>query len=103
IDNSIHVNFSADHSVICSVGDSVNFTADVGIACHSLPAENPVYDWYFPGATPDHSTTANPSGIVYNSSGTFDVKLIVTTPCTRDSLLKTGYINVSSTSAGTVT
>jgi len=52
------------------------------------------WSWTFEGGTPETSTEQNPSGIVYESEGTFNVTLAVTNPTGSDTLVKTGYITV---------
>jgi hypothetical protein len=51
--------------------------------------------WTFTGATPGTSTSSNPS-ISYSTPGSYSVKLVVTTPCNKDSVTNSNYINVSS-------
>ncbi len=52
------------------------------------------WEWYFEGATPSSSTNQNPSGIAYNTSGTYDVELIVFDGTSSDTLLQTDYMTV---------
>ncbi len=53
--------------------------------------------WTFEGGTPENSTEANPTGIVYDNAGTYYVKLVVTNSLGADSITKEEYITVSST------
>ena len=55
------------------------------------------FQWTFQGATPTTSTLKNPTGILYNTPGTYQVKLKVWNEFGADSLTKLSYINVSST------
>jgi PKD repeat protein len=52
------------------------------------------WEWTFDGGIPNTSTAANPSGIKYDSPGTYYVKLLVSNPDGSDSLMKTAYIKV---------
>jgi PKD repeat protein/photosystem II stability/assembly factor-like uncharacterized protein len=53
--------------------------------------------WEFEGANPPTSTGKNPSGIVYESTGTYQVKLTVTNEAGFDSLILMDYITVDDT------
>jgi PKD repeat protein len=56
---------------------------------------NPVsWTWYFTGGSPGFSTQQNPSAIIYNTPGIYDVKLVVINALGIDTLVKTGYIEV---------
>ena len=50
--------------------------------------------WEFEGGSPSVSVQQNPSNIVYNNPGTFDVKLIIGNGAGTDSLIKYDYITV---------
>jgi PKD repeat protein len=63
-------NFSASTTQI-ALGGSVVFTD------HSF-GEIVSWSWFFEGGTPSTSTQQNPTGIVYNEAGTFDVSLTIT-------------------------
>ena len=52
------------------------------------------YAWSFPGGTPPTSTDPNPT-VVYNTSGTYNVTLIVSNSAGSDTLTLTNYINVA--------
>lgn len=69
------------------VGSSVNYT--------DQSTGNPTaWAWTFDGGTPSTSTVQNPTNIVYNTVGTYNVKLKITTANGTDSLTKTSYISV---------
>ncbi len=53
--------------------------------------------WEFTGATPAVSFDRNPSGILYETTGTYPVKLFITNEAGEDSLLAVDYITVSDT------
>lgn len=55
------------------------------------------WNWYFEGAVPATSTDKNPSGIQYDSLGTFQVKLVVGNEAGSDSVIYLDYITVSDT------
>ena len=50
--------------------------------------------WSFPGANPSVSTDANPTGICYNTPGTYTVSLIVSNVSGSDTLTLNNYITV---------
>ncbi len=53
--------------------------------------------WEFEGATPSVSYEQNPTGIVYNSAGSFKVKLIVSNQYGDSSIIKQDFITVTDT------
>ena len=53
------------------------------------------WTWLFDGGTPAFSTNQSPSGIVYNTTGSYDVTLITSNSFGVDTLVKSAYINVS--------
>lgn len=68
-------------------GGSVNFT--------DLTAGSPIsWSWSFPSAATTTSTDQNPSNIVYNTAGTFDVTLVATDASGNDTETKASYITV---------
>ena len=69
-------------------GGMVNFT-DVSA---NLPSS---WSWSFPGGTPTTSNLQNPTGIVYSSSGLYNVTLTATNSNGSDIETKTNYINVA--------
>jgi PKD repeat protein len=79
--------FEADLTLVCSQG-SVNFTdQSLGFPTSWL--------WTFEGGTPATSTAQHPQGIVYGSTGTFDVTLEVTGLTSTDTYTRTDYIEVA--------
>ncbi len=81
--------FEAEQTTI-PIGCSNNFTS-----LSQGPPET--YDWVFEGGTPSSSTDRNPTGITYDSEGTYNVQLTVTNSLGTDIMLKEDYIVVSST------
>jgi len=70
-----------------AVGSSVDFV--------DITQNNPTsWTWFFPGANPAVSVDENPSNIVYNTIGTFDVTLVTSNPSGTDTIIKTNYIHV---------
>jgi len=53
-----------------------------------------VYEWHFEGATPETSNIQNPSDIVYNTAGTYDVTLTVYNETGSNTITKEDYITV---------
>ena len=81
------VDFSANDSTPFE-GSPVNFT--------DLSAGIPVsWNWIFPGGTPGESIEKNPTGIVYNTEGSYDVTLVISNGLSFSTMTKTDYINVS--------
>ncbi len=80
-------NFSADKNYICK-DSCINFT--------DLSTNNPTgWQWLFPGATPNVSTSQNPTNICYNDTGYFPVTLIATNSYGSDTLTIDSFIYVS--------
>ncbi len=82
-------NFTSNTTVI-TAGQSVNFT--------DLSTNTPTsWSWTFTGATPTSSTTQNPSNIVYNTAGCFQVSLTATNSAGNNTSTQTVcYITVKS-------
>lgn len=80
-------NFSAS-AVNINVGQSVNFT---DMSSTNVTA----WDWSFPGAATTSSTVQNPTNIVYNTVGCYDVTLDVTSTSGTATETKPCYINVT--------
>jgi PKD repeat protein len=70
-------------------GSSVNFTD----SSYGSPVS---WYWIFPGGTPEVSDMKNPSGILYDSAGIYDVTLIISNGLSFSTVKKSAYINVSS-------
>ena len=80
--------FNADQQSVCE-GDTVNFTdqSTGGVT---------TWSWTFEGGTPGSSTEQYPS-VVYNTTGDFDVELIVSDGVSADTLLESNFISASVT------
>ena len=86
-DAPLVADFEADNTDIIA-GESVNFT--------DLSTGDPTsWEWTFSGGTPASSTNQNPSNIVYNTAGVYDVVLTIHKGSDSDVETKTAYINVS--------
>jgi PKD repeat protein len=73
-------------TAVCS-GSCVNF--------NDLSVNNPTsWQWFFPGSSVPVSSLKNPSGICYNSSGTYDVTLIACNGAGCDTFRVYDYIHV---------
>jgi PKD repeat protein len=80
--------FTADQTSVFE-GEPVNFTdQSTGTVTD--------YNWTFPGGTPNASTDVDPS-VVYNSAGTYDVSLEITSEGCNVSELKENYLTVQET------
>jgi hypothetical protein len=61
------------------------------------------YQWIFPGAMPDSSTSMNPINICYPSPGSYDVELIAFNANGSDTLLIANYVTVYPSQSQSVT
>ncbi len=78
--------------------DQTTIPIDCNVSFTNLSQGPPeTNEWTFEGGTPSTSTEQNPTDILYNNEGTYDVQLIVTNSLGVDTLLKEDYITVSST------
>lgn len=86
---AINADFNTPITTICE-GDCIDFTdATTG------QGANPTWNWTFTGAATATSSVQNPTGICYNTAGTYDVALTSgddTNP--DDTETKVGYITV---------
>lgn len=73
------------------VNSAVGFTSIINNSCDTTGY---TYQWSFPGGTPSSSTAKNPV-VLYTNTGSYDVKLVLTTLCKSDSIIKTNYLNVT--------
>ncbi|MDT8411092.1 MAG: gliding motility-associated C-terminal domain-containing protein [Vicingaceae bacterium] len=81
-------NLSANNTAIC-INDCVDFT--------DLSTNTPTsWLWSFEGVSPATSTLQHPQGICYDSTGTFDVTLIVSNAFGFDTITMNNYIVVDS-------
>ncbi|HSI89569.1 MAG TPA: PKD domain-containing protein, partial [Adhaeribacter sp.] len=89
--NTLAANFTANTTTVAA-GGSVNFT--------STSTGGPTaYAWTFQGGTPGTSTAQNPTGIVYNTPGTYPVSLTITGPSGSHTRTVPGYITVTNPSS----
>ncbi len=80
-------NFSASNTNIM-VGQSINFFDSTRFCPVS-------WNWSFDGGIPMSSTVQNPTGIVYNYPGVYNVCLTTTNTTGTNTLCKPGYITVN--------
>ena len=81
--------FTSDE-VLIPVGGTVNYTdLTSGIPCN--------WNWVFEGGVPSSSTEQNPENILYETEGTFSVKLVSSNNMGVDSILKETYITSNTT------
>ncbi len=93
-ENRITTNFSSSTNSSCK-NRPIDFT-DLSVLCDTA---NTQWKWTFFGASQQTSTLKNPTAITYPNIGTFDVRLIVITPCGTDSILIPNYITITSPTA----
>ena len=84
----IQANFTANPTGACK-GDSVQFTS-------TSTGSNLAYSWHFEGGSPSASAAENPK-VLYDSLGSFGVKLTISDGALSDSLYKPDYIIVTQT------
>lgn len=86
----ITANFTSDLNFVCP-GNTVQYT--------DLSNNNPTsWTWTFSGGTPGSSTLQNPL-VQYNTSGQYDVQLVVTNANGSDTIVYTNYVDVNSPTA----
>jgi len=78
-------------TTVC-INNLTSFSSVVNNSCDTIGYQ---YEWTFPGGTPSTSTAKNPN-VFYTNAGSYDVKLVLTTLCKKDSITKTNYISVNS-------
>ncbi len=86
--NALIMDFDASQTVVLQ-GTAVDFHS---YAVANGPATS--WSWTFEGGTPNTSTDENPTGIVYNTLGTFDVTLTASNGTYTDVVEKQDYIQV---------
>jgi PKD repeat protein len=98
---SNYSSFSSANSFTMALAPVAAFTATPRTVCqganvsfNSSGSSATSYSWNFQGGTPSTSTSANPV-ITYNTVGTFNVTLTVTTFMGNDVETKVGYITVA--------
>ena len=68
---------------------------DSTIHFYSTSTNNPIScKWLFTGGVPSTSTLVNPN-VKYSSPGVYNAKLVVMNSAGSDSIIKTGYINIT--------
>lgn len=88
---NVIADFTSNSQNVC-IGNTVLFT--------NKTLNNPTsVVWYFEGGSPATSTAMNPT-IMYDTLGTFSVKLVATGNGGQDSIIQSGFINVTSPPAG---
>lgn len=87
--------FTSDNTSICE-GSSVNFI-DNSI---NVPTS---WNWTFEGGTPASSTDQNPTGIIYNANGSYNVTLSVSNIDGTDVITMNNYITVNPVYSTTTT
>jgi PKD repeat protein len=86
--NNIVANFTSNTTTICE-GASLDFTD----ASAGIPVS---WSWSFSGGNPSTSSDQNPVGILYSSSGNYDVELTVSDGVSSNTITEASYVNVSS-------
>ena len=75
-------------AVVITEGEMIDFT--------DLSINNPIaWTWVFDGGDPISSHSQNPTGILYETAGVYDVSLTAANYGGSDNELKTGYITVN--------
>jgi len=84
------LNFSASSTSVCG-NIPITFSPTITNSCDTSGYN---FLWTFQGGSPAISTSSRPA-ISYNAAGSFGVKLVLTTPCQKDSLYIPSYIHVT--------
>ena len=84
------LDYSASKTTTC-VNDPITFSPAVNNSCDTTGYK---FHWVFTGGTPSTSDVKNPI-VTYSTSGTYNVKLVLTTTCRKDSLTKNSYITIT--------
>ncbi|MEO8085677.1 MAG: PKD domain-containing protein [Bacteroidota bacterium] len=99
---AVAFDFDSEYAAASSAIPIANFVANNTSICESqcisftdLSNNSPTsWTWSFQGASISSSTQQNPSGICYNTSGTYFVSLTVSNASGSNTLFIAGYINV---------
>ena len=83
----LDVDFTSNKTTL-EPGGAVNFFSGTCFTATS-------WTWTFEGGSPSTSTLENPTGIVYSTPGTWDVKLVISDGVSSDSITKTNFITVT--------
>jgi len=87
---TVGLNFSANKTSVCG-NLPITFSPTITNSCDTSEYS---FQWTFPGGSPASSTISSPI-VSYNVAGSYGVKLILATPCQKDSLNIPSYINVT--------
>ena len=104
--------YLGSHNSICGVGaapiaafvgNPINITVGQMVNFTDLSLNTPTsWNWSFTGGLPNTSTQQNPSNVMYNFPGCYQVSLTVSNAFGNDSETITCYINVSSSAIAPV-
>ncbi len=86
---NLNLDFTADNTTPTTC-DNISFTPTF-LSCDTTAYK---YEWTFTGGSPTTSTAINPT-VSFSNVGSYNVKLVVTTPCKKDSITKTNYITTT--------
>ncbi|MCC6691502.1 MAG: SBBP repeat-containing protein, partial [Bacteroidia bacterium] len=87
---SIGLDYTSNSQNTCS-GSPVKFIPSIANSCDTTGYK---YHWVFTGGTPAVSDSVSPT-VKFSGAGSYDVKLLVTTLCKKDSITKTNYITIT--------
>ncbi|MEL6868021.1 MAG: PKD domain-containing protein, partial [Bacteroidota bacterium] len=84
------IDFTASDSILCEENNGpIDFTSLIeGFGTVTA------YNWTFQGGNPASSTDENPTGIIFNGPGVYEVQLEVMTTYCQETLVKTDYITI---------
>ncbi|MBI2271758.1 MAG: SBBP repeat-containing protein [Bacteroidetes bacterium] len=85
----LDLSFTANTNNICP-NVPIKFIPSVNNSCDTSDYK---FHWTFAGGNPLNSDSANPT-VTFNAVGTYDVKLVVTTACKKDSITIPNYITI---------
>ncbi|MBI2268919.1 MAG: SBBP repeat-containing protein [Bacteroidetes bacterium] len=87
---TLGLNYTATVTSVCA-NAPVTFTPTISKSCDTTGYK---YHWVFTGGNPATSDFVKPT-VSFSGAGTHDVKLVVTTLCKKDSVIKPSYITVN--------
>ncbi|MCC6690734.1 MAG: hypothetical protein IT235_04305 [Bacteroidia bacterium] len=87
---TLGLNYTANTTSVCT-NAPIKFTPSVNNSCDTTGYK---FHWMFTGGTPTVSDSVSPT-VKFSGVGNYDVKLVVTTLCKKDSITKINYITVN--------
>lgn len=84
------LDYTSSSANVCT-NAPVTFTSIINSSCDTSGYK---FQWTFPGGSPSSSAATTPL-VTYAAPGSYAVKLVLTTACKKDSVVKSSYITVT--------